>query len=286
MIPSLAKTRLARLPLLGVLGLGLLGACAVTPGSESTGDVGETTAAIDHSGVCNRTQILASVSGSRHTAITRGFHWYDQHVPYSQAATHEGYRTDCSGFVSMCWHLGQSFTTADFYSGGGDSGPLGSYDQLLPGDALVHRSGGAGHIVLFLGWTSSSRTSACVLEEANSASDMQFRARTTSSLHSGGYKAIRADGMGSVATPDPTPDPTPTPTPTPSPTPTPDPTPDPTPTPTPDAGGGGASCAGDGDCNPGNDGSGQICSSGQCVPGCHKDNQCPGVTVCVAGQCQ
>jgi hypothetical protein len=50
--------------------------------------------------------------------------------------------------------------------------------------------------------------------------------------------------------------------------------------------GGGASCSGDGDCNPGNNGSGLICASGQCVPGCHTDAQCPGVTTCVGGMCQ
>jgi hypothetical protein len=50
--------------------------------------------------------------------------------------------------------------------------------------------------------------------------------------------------------------------------------------------GGGASCSHDGDCNPGNDGSGLICSGGQCIPGCHSDAQCPGNTTCQSGQCQ
>jgi len=57
-----------------------------------------------------------------------------------------------------------------------------------------------------------------------------------------------------------------------------------------DAGGGtgagGAACGGDGDCNPGDDGSGKICVSGACVPGCHRDAQCPGVTRCVSGSCE
>jgi 3D (Asp-Asp-Asp) domain-containing protein len=50
--------------------------------------------------------------------------------------------------------------------------------------------------------------------------------------------------------------------------------------------GGGAACSTDGHCNPGSDGSGLICSAGQCVPGCHSDGQCPGNTSCVAGQCR
>jgi hypothetical protein len=52
------------------------------------------------------------------------------------------------------------------------------------------------------------------------------------------------------------------------------------------SGGGGTPCGSDGDCNPGSNGSGLICVGGQCVPGCNKDWQCPGNTVCVAGQCQ
>jgi hypothetical protein len=44
-------------------------------------------------------------------------------------------------------------------------------------------------------------------------------------------------------------------------------------------------CSSDGMCNPGNDGSGLICENGQCVPGCHSNAQCPGVTKCKNGQC-
>lgn len=47
----------------------------------------------------------------------------------------------------------------------------------------------------------------------------------------------------------------------------------------------GTPCTGDGTCNPGNDGSGQICSGGVCVPGCHTNAQCPGSTTCQSGQC-
>ena len=48
---------------------------------------------------------------------------------------------------------------------------------------------------------------------------------------------------------------------------------------------GGAACSSDGACNPGNDGSGLICVSHQCVPGCHSDAQCPGTSTCQGGQC-
>ncbi|NOU28622.1 MAG: hypothetical protein HOO96_12010 [Polyangiaceae bacterium] len=45
-------------------------------------------------------------------------------------------------------------------------------------------------------------------------------------------------------------------------------------------------CSTDGDCNPGNDGSGKICQNGACVTGCHSNAQCPGSTRCSAGLCR
>jgi hypothetical protein len=47
-----------------------------------------------------------------------------------------------------------------------------------------------------------------------------------------------------------------------------------------------ASCNTDGDCNPGTDGSGQICVGGTCMAGCNADWECPGGQTCVSGQCQ
>jgi hypothetical protein len=133
---------------------------------------------------------------------------------------------------------------------------------------------------MFLGWNDAQKRGACVLEQASTASDMQFRVRTTASLKSGGYKAIRAnklrndtgapatggdvaddpndadDAVDDVADEDAQPV------------------------------GGGQACTGDGACNPGNDGSGLICVSGRCTPGCRTSAQCPGATRCSAGQCR
>jgi hypothetical protein len=259
-----------------------LSACAseVGPGDEN-GDTGETASAISTSSCkLSRSTILASASGGRRTAIERGFGWLDAQVPYSQSAYRASYRTDCSGFVSMCWQLGTSYTTADFASGGGKSELIGSYSKLLPGDALVHRSNGSGHIVLFLGWNDAAHSAACVLEQASTASDMQFRARTSSSLTAGGYKAIRADKLaatggapaqagndddddGNAPAGD-----------------------DTSGNDTGSGGGGGQSCTSTGECNPGNNGSGLICVAGTCKPGCLSDAQCPGSTSCVSGQCR
>jgi hypothetical protein len=159
----------------------------------------------------------------------------------------------------------------------------GSYSSLLPGDALVRRSGGSGHIVLFLGWNDAAHSAACVLEEASTASDMQFRARTKSSLTASGFKAVRADRLGSSGATsaavgdDPSPD-----------------SPDTSgtsgavdkPDAADDTGGGGQACTSSGDCNPGGDGAGLICIAGKCRPGCTSNAQCPGVTSCIGGQCR
>jgi lysozyme len=59
--------------------------------------------------------------------------------------------------------------------------------------------------------------------------------------------------------------------------------------PTPDSGNDASSalaCTTDGDCNPGTDGSGQICVQNTCVAGCNADWECPGSTTCVNGTCQ
>lgn len=162
------------------------------PSGGDVGEVGETAEALTSSCKLSRAQILGATSGERREAIERGFDWFDDHVPYSQSRTHEGYRTDCSGFVSMCWKTGTSYTTASFI-GGAASSSLGSYNALEPADALVYRSGSHGHIVLFLGWNDAAHREACVLEQASTATDMQFRTRSTGSLKASGFKAIRAD---------------------------------------------------------------------------------------------
>jgi hypothetical protein len=165
-----------------------------TDASDENGE-DETLDADELSGGCSlsRTQILNAASGGRRTAIERGFRWLDKDVSYSQSRSFEGYRTDCSGFISMCWQLRQSYTTASFKGGSGENEVLRTYDQLIPGDALVRRSGSSGHIVMFLGWNDRAKSSACVIEQRSTAQDMVFGTRSTSKMRSSGYLPIRAD---------------------------------------------------------------------------------------------
>jgi uncharacterized protein YfaT (DUF1175 family) len=169
-------------------------ACSVSSEGDS-GDFESSAAGVSSSSACSmsRSQLLAATSSARRRAIERGFTWLDANVSYNQGRSRAGYRTDCSGFISMCWELGTSYTTSAFSDGDGEASRLGSFDELLPGDALVRRSGSSGHIVLFLGWNDDAQRGACVLEQASTASDMEFRVRSTSSLENSGYRPIRAD---------------------------------------------------------------------------------------------
>lgn len=177
--------------LLGALVLALSGvACSAAP--TLAGDPGDTSEDAIGAGGCDREAVMASVGGARRTALERGFKWLDDDVPYSQGRQHEGYRTDCSGFVSMCWDTGTSHTTSTYASGGGGTQALGSWDDLVAGDALVKR----GHIMLFTGWSDDAHSSVCALEQSSTANDMQFRARSVSSLRGQGYKPIRNEKMG------------------------------------------------------------------------------------------
>ncbi|GAA2261761.1 MULTISPECIES: peptidoglycan-binding protein [Kitasatospora] len=103
---------------------------------------------------------------SRSEILARAQRWVDQQVPYSMSSYwSDGYRQDCSGFVSMAWGLGSSQTTwtlPDF------SARIAKGD-LQPGDALIFNDPdspqGGSHIALFAGWADSSHTWYLALEQ-------------------------------------------------------------------------------------------------------------------------
>ncbi|GGX09054.1 membrane protein [Streptomyces malachitofuscus] len=96
---------------------------------------------------------------SRADIVARARDWVARKVPYSVSAFwSDGYRQDCSGYVSMAWNLpGNEWT-----------GSLGKYAQriskneLQPGDMLLfHNSAdpyNGSHVVLFGGWTDAARS--------------------------------------------------------------------------------------------------------------------------------
>ncbi|WP_235921889.1 C40 family peptidase [Lentzea tibetensis] len=102
---------------------------------------------------------------TRSEVLTRSQSWIDARVPYDQNRSYSNqygtYRQDCSGFVSLAWHLGSSRWT----------GNLGEvmHDipraDLKPGDALFRHDGSVQHVALFIGWSDVNKTRPIVREE-------------------------------------------------------------------------------------------------------------------------
>jgi len=78
--------------------------------------------------------------------------WVNAHVPYNQGGTYNGYREDCSGYVSMCWDTSRpGYTTFSMPSIANKI----THNELQPGDALLCVT---EHVVLFGGWADSGHT--------------------------------------------------------------------------------------------------------------------------------
>jgi hypothetical protein len=87
---------------------------------------------------------------ARSTMTSRAQVWVDNKVPYNQDATYQGYREDCSGYVSMTWGTSKpgytTFTMPQI------AHPI-TRDDLQPGDVLLCAS---EHVVFFGGWVDSA----------------------------------------------------------------------------------------------------------------------------------
>ncbi|WP_406477403.1 peptidoglycan-binding protein [Streptomyces sp. NBC_01615] len=96
---------------------------------------------------------------TRAEIINRAKKWVAAQVPYSMYAySSDGYRQDCSGFVSMAWHLPGNEWTGSL----GTHGVRISRDQLQPGDILLFHNPAdpekGSHVVIFGGWTDYTHT--------------------------------------------------------------------------------------------------------------------------------
>ncbi len=156
---------------------------------------------------CEESRLVADAPDDRRDIIRRAFGWLHEDVPYSQSAFHpkSGYRTDCSGFISMTWQLGapglSTYNFAPNYEHRrGDKGVPADLDSithpinwsdLTPGDAASFSTPAHGHVVLFLGYRRGSRTVACTLEQQGIQNDMVAAAYDISRLKQI-YTPIRA----------------------------------------------------------------------------------------------
>ncbi|MBD0746151.1 peptidoglycan-binding protein [Streptomyces sp. CBMA152] len=100
--------------------------------------------------------------------LARAQTWIDAGVPYSMNGFRQGYRTDCSGFVSMAWGLAESAWTGNL----DEFGVRITKGQLQPGDMLLHHNPDnperGSHVVLFAGWANDAHTRYVVMEETPS----------------------------------------------------------------------------------------------------------------------
>ena len=95
---------------------------------------------------------------TRTTVLDRAHTWVAKKIIYSQTSWYAGYRRDCSGFVSMAWKLGRSYTSRTIHAVA-TRVPLA---KLRPGDA-VHTP---GHVALFVKWANKAHTRYLAVEES------------------------------------------------------------------------------------------------------------------------
>jgi len=118
---------------------------------------------------CTASAIRGGTPAERRAIIDRALDWVARGVMYSQTpqSREGGYRTDCSGLVSMAWGLGPPGNTTHSFAGGpwdnGKSRRI-NWNELQPGDAL---NSPQHHIMLFAGWLDENQTRFCTIEEYN-----------------------------------------------------------------------------------------------------------------------
>jgi hypothetical protein len=147
------------------------------PGIEldvSGDDAFEDEGALMASPECSKDAILARApNDERLWALAIAHRWIDLGVTYNRGGTFEGYRRDCSGFVSMAWGLpkpGASTAMMEPFSNHPDTFEI-PVDDLIAGDALNRRTrrqvaggGTIGHVRLFGGWINRAEGTHCILD--------------------------------------------------------------------------------------------------------------------------
>ncbi|MCF3961447.1 peptidoglycan-binding protein [Streptomyces fuscigenes] len=113
---------------------------------------------------------------TRDAIISRAKRWVDAKVPYSMTAYwSDGYRQDCSGYVSMAWNLPENEWTGSL----ADFGVKIARADLQPGDMLLFHNPAdpnkGSHVTLFGGWADAAHDSYLAYEQT----PPHTRARTT-----------------------------------------------------------------------------------------------------------
>ena len=152
---------------------------------------------------CSEGAIRAQAPADAAPMLDRAFDWIHRAIPYCQCVSGAvgGYRTDCSGFVSMVWRLAApGHTTYSFGGGPWDDHVSAriSMDALRTGDALNYPGSvgdHTGHIVLFGGWLNDAHTRFCSLEESHTGTPARVIVRSVDPA----YLAIRLASRATCA---------------------------------------------------------------------------------------
>ncbi|MEV8020875.1 peptidoglycan-binding protein [Streptomyces sp. NPDC086554] len=168
-------------------GLGAAPAHATAPTHVATQVHANPTVAAD--------SVAARNTSTRAEILARAQAWVDARVPYSMNSSYQGYRTDCSGFVSMAWGLGASHWTGDLHT----YGVRITKEQLQPGDMLLfHNSANptrGSHVVLFAGWANRAHTRYTVMEQAGGRGAVKRTAPYAYFRNSSSYVPYRLKGL-------------------------------------------------------------------------------------------
>lgn len=110
--------------------------------------------------------LVPTPATTRTKIINRARAWVDAEVPYSMSDYwSDGYRQDCSGFVSMAWGLGSNEWTGSL----DQFGVKITKEELQPGDMLLFHNPDnperGSHVVLFGGWTDHTHANYLVYEQ-------------------------------------------------------------------------------------------------------------------------
>lgn len=132
---------------------------------------------------------------SRADIINRAKLWVDAKVPYSMTKYwSDGYRQDCSGYVSMAWNLDGNEWTGSLSR----FGTRIAREDLQPGDILLFHNPSdptkGSHVTLFGGWTDYTHTYYLAYEQTKPST----RAQSTPMAYwnnSANYVAYRYKGV-------------------------------------------------------------------------------------------
>lgn len=119
---------------------------------------------------------------TRDQVLARAQSWVDNPVPYSQGAYYDGYRTDCSGYASMCLQTGFSYATFTFHN---VAYPIAAAD-LKPGDLMLNTE---LHVRVFYGWVDAAHTQYVAYEQTSP--NTMSSVRTFANDIANGYEPYR-----------------------------------------------------------------------------------------------